>query len=66
MWPTADSGDDEGKTPAGTKSIEFFYATEKSRRVCNNAKSEAITNLVVDWISDNSRPISIVEDTGFK
>ena len=30
VWPTADSGDEEGKTPAGTKSIEFFYATEKS------------------------------------
>ena len=66
VWPTADSGDEEGKTPAGTKSIEFFYATEKSRRVCSNAKSEATTNLVVDWISENSQLISIVEDTGFK
>ena len=47
MWPTADNGD-EDKTPAGTKAIEFFYATEKSQRVCSNAKSEAITNLVVD------------------
>ena len=63
MWPTPNSGDEEDKTPAGTNSIEFFYATDsKSRRVCSNAKSKAITNLVVDWISENSRPISIVED----
>ena len=67
MWPTPDSGDEEDKTPTGTKSIEFFYATDnKSRRVCSNAKSEAITNLVVNWISENSRTISIVEDTGLK
>lgn len=66
VWPTADSGDEEDKTSAGTKSIKSFYATDKSRRVCSNAKSEALTNLVVDWISENSRPISIVEDTGLK
>ena len=45
---TIENRDEENKTPAGTKSIEFFYATDsKSRRVCSNAKSEAITNLVV-------------------
>ena len=66
VWPTADSGDEEDKTSTGTKSIESFYATDKSRRVCSNAKSETITNLVVDWILENSRPISIVEDTGLK
>ena len=65
-WPTADSGDKEGKTPAGTKSIKFFYTMEKSRRVCSNAKSKAITNLIIDWISENSQLISIIEDTGFK
>ena len=65
VWPAADNGDEE-KTSAGTKSIESFYATDKSQRVCSNAKSEAIINLVVDWISENSRPISIVEETGLK
>ena len=30
VWPTADSGDEEDKTPAGTKAIEFFYTTKKS------------------------------------
>ena len=54
MWLTANSGDEEDKTPAGTRSFEFFYTTEKSQRVCSNAKSEAITNLVVHWISENS------------
>ena len=24
VWPTADSGDEEGKTPDGTRSIKFF------------------------------------------
>ena len=67
VWPTADSGDEEDKTPVGTESIEFFYVIDsKSWRVCSNAKSEAMTNLVVDWISENSRPISILEDTGLK
>ena len=65
MWLTANSGDEEDKTPAGTRSFEFFYTTEKSWRVYSNAKSEAKTNLVVHWISENSWPISI-EDTGYK
>ena len=52
IWLTTESGDEEDKSPAGTKSIEFFYiADSKSQRVCSNAKSEAITNLIVDWIS---------------
>ena len=37
-----------------------------SWKVCSSARAEAITNLVVDWISVNSCPISIVEDTGLQ
>ena len=28
VWPTTKTGEEEDKTPAGTKSIEFFYATD--------------------------------------
>ena len=42
VWST-DSGDEEEKMPAVTKSIEF-YTTDKSQRVY---KSEAIKHLVV-------------------
>ena len=56
VWPTTKSGDEEDKTPAGTKSIEFFYTTDnKSRRVCSNAKSEAISNLVVNVNFDGQK-----------
>jgi len=64
IWPT-ESEDEEDKTSAGTKPIDV-YTLNKSRRACSNAKSEAITNMLVDWISENSRPISIVEDAGFQ
>ena len=30
MWLIANSGDEEDKTPAGTRSFEFFYTTGKS------------------------------------
>ena len=66
-WPTADSTEEEeDKTPAEAKLVKFFYATGKSQRICSNAKSKAITNLVIDWILENSQLISIVGDTGLK
>ena len=43
-----------------------MYVGSDLQRVCSSVRSEAITNLVVDWISANSCPISIVEDTGLK
>ena len=44
-----------------------MYVVSDLRKVCSNAKSEAITSLVVDWISANNRPISaVVEDTGLR
>ena len=66
VWPTADSAKEEDKTPAEAKLVKFFYATGKSRRICSNAKSKAITNLVIDWILENSQLISTVGDTGLK
>jgi len=58
--------DDNGeKTIAGTKRIDTYVVSE-SRKVCSSARAEVITNLVVDWISSNSHPISIVEDTGLQ
>ena len=65
-WPTADSAEEEDKTPAEAKLVKFFYATGKSQRVCSNANSKAITNLAIDWILENSQLISIVGDTGLK
>ena len=64
-WPIADSAEVD-KTPAEAKLVKFFYANGKSWRVCNNAKSKAITNLVIDWILENSQLMSIVGDTGLK
>ena len=65
-WPTADNAEVEDKTPAEAKLVKFFYVTGKSQRICSNAKSKAITNLVIDWILKNSQLISIVGDTGLK
>ena len=66
VWLTDDSEDEEDITSAGTKSIKSFYATDKSSRVCSNVKSEAITNLVVDRISQKSQLMSNAEDTTLK
>ena len=64
LWPASDEDDTE-RTSARTKLIDTYVVSD-SRKVCSSARSEAITSLVVDWISANSRPISVVEDTGLK
>ena len=66
MWPTTDSAKEEDKTPAGAKLIKLYYTTGTLQRICSNAKSKAITNLVIDWILENSQLISIVGDTALK
>ena len=48
-------------TIAGTKRIDT-YIVSNSWKTFSSARAEAITNLVVDWISDNSCPIGVVED----
>ena len=65
LWPASDEDEDTERTIVNTKRIDTYVGSDL-RRVCSSARSEAITNLVVDWISANSRPISIVEDTGLK
>ena len=66
LWTASLNDDEDGEiTNAGTKRIDA-YVVNDSRKVCSSARAEAITNLVVDWISVNSRPISIVEDTGLQ
>ena len=64
LWPASDEDDTE-RTSARTKLIDTYVVSD-SRKVCSSARSEAITSLVVDWISANSRPISVVEDMGLK
>ena len=67
LWTASLSDEDEDGeiTIAGTKRIDA-YVVSNSRKVCSSTRAEVITNLVVDWISANSRPISIVEDTGLQ
>ena len=67
LWTTSLSDEDENgeMTIAGTKCIDKYVVSD-SRKVCSSARAEAITNLVVDWISANSHPISVVEDTGLQ
>ena len=66
LWPASDEDKDTESTTVNTKHIDTYVGNDL-RRVCSSARSEAITNVVVDWIhSANGRPISIVEDTGLK
>ena len=67
LWTASLSDEDEDGeiTIAGTKRIDA-YVVSNLRKVCSSARVEVITNLVVDRISANSRPISVVEDTGLQ
>ena len=65
LCPASDEDEDTERTIVNTKHIDMYVGSDL-QRVCSSVRSEAITNLVVDWISANSCPISIVEDTGLK
>ena len=65
LWPASDEDETTERTTASTKRIDTYVVSDL-RKVCSSARSEAITSLVVDWISANSRLISVVEDTGLK
>ena len=65
LWPASDEDKDTERTTVNTKHIDMYVGSDL-RKVCCTTRSEAITNLVVDWISANSRLISIVEDTGLQ
>ena len=66
LWPTSDKDKDtERTTVSSTKHIDTYVVSDL-QKVFSNARSKAITNLVVNWISANSRPINIVEDTGLQ
>jgi len=68
LW-TASLSDDEdndaGMTAVGTKRIDSYIESD-SRKVCSNTRAGIITNLLVDWISVNSRLLSVVEDAGLQ
>lgn len=36
-----------------------------SSRPCSSARAGHITELILDWVVDSTRPLSIVKDTGF-
>ena len=66
LWPASDKDETTERTTASTQRIDTYVVSD-SRKVCSSTKSEAITSLVIDWISANSRPISaVVEDTGLR
>jgi len=53
------------QTSAGTKPIHSFLVDTR-QKVCSVEKSSKITQLVADWVSENMRPIGVVQDSGFK
>ena len=61
VWPASDEDENTERTIVNTKCIDTYVGSD-----CSSTRSDAITNLVVDWISANSHPISIVEDIGLK
>ena len=52
-------------TAAGTKPITSF-GVKHSRRECSGAKASQITELIADWLTENIRPLSVIDDSGFK
>ena len=65
LWLANDEDEDSERIATKTKRIDIYVVSDLWK-VCSKARSEAITNLVVDWISENSRPISVVEDAGLQ
>eukprot|EP00117_Sycon_ciliatum_P006073 scpid76706/ scgid9762/ Zinc finger BED domain-containing protein 1; Putative Ac-like transposable element; dREF homolog len=50
-------------TSAGTKPVTSFFGTD-NLRTCDSRRSGMLTESIIDWIVDSSRPFSIVEDRG--
>ena len=50
-------------TSAGTKPVTSFFGTG-NLQTCDSRRSGMLTESIIDWIVDSSRPFSIVEDRG--
>lgn len=55
----------EAVTSFGTRPIGTFGATY-SLKPCSGVKREQISELLVDWITSDMRPLGIVNDPGFR
>ena len=54
-------------TPASKKTgIDAFVVSSPHAAPCSAAKSEQVTDLLVDWCVTDMRPLSIVNDAGLK
>ena len=51
------------KTCAGTKPVSAFFR-QPNLRTCDGSRAGMITEKVIDWIVDSTRPFSIVSDPG--
>ena len=57
---------DAGPDKASTKPITSWVISKGNTHSCSSSKAKAITELIVDWLSTSGRPLSIVNDPGFK
>ena len=58
----------ESKDASKLQSLDKFAVTRgpPTGKTCGVAKAETITELLVNWVTTNMRPLTIVEDTGFR
>ena len=57
---------DAGPDKASTKPITSWVISKGNTHSRSSSKAKAITELIVDWLSTSGRPLSIVNDPGFK
>lgn len=64
---TAGSSSSQSRTAAGTKAVNEFFPNKasSSSRPCSSARAGEITELILDWVVDSTRPLSIINDHGF-
>lgn len=63
--PSAKPGNATAVSSAVHRSSLDNFFVSRSNKPCNAAKQEEITELVVDWIGKDMRPLGIVNDGGF-
>ena len=51
-------------TCVGTKPVGSFFQSNVNRP-CNSARAGAISELILDWVVDSTRPLSVVSDPAF-
>ena len=60
----AELSDSKTATSSSTKPINSFFSSS-TQRTCSSARAGSITELLLDWIVDSTRPLSMVADPAF-